>query len=163
VLTAPGIDQSSPLVPDLLGKIDERQGQCEDALARYRCSSWPEHRHRAAMLDIIVRCGDSGGAHLELDKPALEVLQGTDGELDQAELARCSAFLNACLWQPMDDWLIDLELGKASICWSTSSPSGRRTEPGCWIGSAPTRSCDCVCCGWYRSCSAKASPSSNRT
>ncbi|WP_157878082.1 hypothetical protein [Streptomyces torulosus] len=115
VLTAPGIDQSSPLVLDLLGKIDERQGQWEAALARYRCSSWPDHRHRAAMLGIIVRSGDSGGPHLELDKPTLEVLQGTDGELDQAELARCSAFLNACLWQPMDDWLIDLELGKLAF------------------------------------------------
>ncbi|MFE1308062.1 hypothetical protein [Streptomyces sp. NPDC058755] len=120
VLAAPDVDQSS-LVLGLLGMIDEQQGCWEEALARYMRSGWPEHRHRAVMLSVIVPDADADAdadaqaAPLEFDGPVQRAARCVGGEMDQAEFARCTAFLNACLWQPVDDWLIDLELGKLAF------------------------------------------------
>lgn len=100
-----------PLLLDILGGTSERLGQWDEAYAAYRRSSWPIHRYRAAIVGAIA--GHPKAADdLDLDEPMRQYLTGLDEDLDQAGVARCTAFLNACLWHPVDDWRVELELGK---------------------------------------------------
>jgi hypothetical protein len=101
-----------PLLREVLGQAGERLGQWADAYEAYRGSDWPVHRYRAAMIAAIL-----GREHAEttIDAPTRILLSEGDGDLDDAELTRCSAFLNACLWRPVDDWRVSLELGKLSV------------------------------------------------
>jgi len=105
---------AEPLMLDILASASERLGQWAAAYAAYRRSTWPIHRYRAAMVGAVsghLEAADD----LELDEPMRQHLGELDGDVDPAELARSAAFLNACLWHPVDDWRIELELGKLSF------------------------------------------------
>ncbi len=105
---------AEPLMLDILASASERLGQWAAAYAAYRRSSWPIHRYRAAMVGAISGHPEAAD-DLEMDEPMRQHLGELDGDLDQAELARCTAFLNACLWHPVNDWRVELELGKLSF------------------------------------------------
>jgi tetratricopeptide (TPR) repeat protein len=107
-------DADEPLLLDLRGCIHERLGQWSAALDAYRRSPWPVHRYRSTVVGTIT--GQSTTvAELEVDEAMREVLFQLEGDLDQGEVARCAAFLNACLWQPVVTWILELELGKLSF------------------------------------------------
>ena len=102
---------TQPLLLDVLGGVEERLGQWSRADAVYRRSTWPAHRYRAAMVAAIA--GSSPGPiDLELDEAALTSAGELEGDLDDAEVTRSVAFINACLWQPVRSWVVELELGK---------------------------------------------------
>jgi hypothetical protein len=107
-------DESEALLLDVLASASERLGQWAEAYAAYGRSSWPIHRFRGAMVGAI-----SGQSvehdELELDEPTRRLIGQFDSELDQNEVTRSIAFLNACLWQPVDDWVVELELGKLNF------------------------------------------------
>jgi len=102
---------TQPLLLDVLGGVEERLGQWSRADAVYRRSTWPAHRYRAAMVAAIA--GSSPGRiDLELDEATLTSAGELEGDLDDAEVTRSVAFTNACLWQPVRSWVVELELGK---------------------------------------------------
>jgi tetratricopeptide (TPR) repeat protein len=111
VLATGGWNPEDPLLIELHGSIHERLGQWPAALTTYRRSPWPAHRYRAAVIETIIGQGP-GTAAVAIDAPLREVLAQLDGDLDQAEMARSIAFLNACLWRPVENWMVQLELGK---------------------------------------------------
>ena len=106
---------ADPLVWELLGRIHEREGRWAEALAAYDHSTWPEHRYRAAICRVIEQGGSSAtaGTALDADHEALrKALTIFEPEIDRAEIARSAAFVNACLWNAFEDWLVQFELGK---------------------------------------------------
>jgi hypothetical protein len=107
-------DTAEPFRLEILASASERLGEWAAAYAAYRSSSWPIHRYRAAMVGAISGHPEAVD-DLELDEPMRQYLSQLDGDLDQAGIARCSAFLNACLWHPVDDWRVQLELGTLSF------------------------------------------------
>src|SRR5262249_54853889 len=52
---------------------------------------------------------------LVADAAVLQALSWFEPEIDQAELARWSSFVNACRWNAFDSWVVHLELGKLSF------------------------------------------------
>ena len=104
-----GRDTAAPLLADVLGNAAERLGEWSDAYTHYSGSSWPAHRYRAALAAVIA---DREPGRLDLDQPMCRLIGQFEGELEQTEVARCTAFLNACLWRPARDWLVELELGR---------------------------------------------------
>lgn len=112
LLTYGDWDDSEPLLLDILGTVSERLGQWDEAYAAYSRSPWPVHRYRAAMAGAIAGRSAPEGDHVVLDEPMLRLMAQIEGEITQAEVARLMAFLNACLWRPVDDWVVRLELGK---------------------------------------------------
>lgn len=111
VLATGSWDPDDPLLIELHGSIHERLGHWPAAFATYRRSPWPAHRYRAAVIGIITGQWP-GTATLAIDRPLREVIGQLEGDLDQAEVARSGAFLNACLWRPVESWMVALELGK---------------------------------------------------
>lgn len=103
---------SVPMLREVLGLAGERLGQWKDAYEAYHGSDWPVHRYRAAMIAAILGLEFT---ETTIDAPTRILLSEVDGDLDGAELTRCSAFLNACQWSSVDDWRISLELGKLSV------------------------------------------------
>ena len=111
-LLAPGgWDDDGPLLIELRASIHESLGQWPAAFAAYCRSPWPVHRYRAAVVGTITGQWSETAA-LEFDKPMRQVLFDLDDELDQAGMNRSVAFLNACLWRPVESWMLELELGK---------------------------------------------------
>jgi hypothetical protein len=111
-------DTSDPIVADLVGKLHERGGRWQEALEIYARSPWPIHRLRAAVCRVI---GGAVGAavratYAELEGRAMrQALAPFETEVDQLELARSSAFVNACRWNAVEGWLIEFELGKLAF------------------------------------------------
>jgi hypothetical protein len=101
--------ETEPLLAAILGSAAERTGNWSQAHATYRASNWPEHRYRAALTGVVA---DAGPQQLTLDRPLLGVLGNLESELKQTALIRSAAFLDACLWQPISNWLVELEQGK---------------------------------------------------
>jgi tetratricopeptide (TPR) repeat protein len=118
LLDRSGLDKSDAIVRDLMGNLHERSGRWREACEAYSRSSWHMHRYRAAMIRTIA-AGDgfltSDEPALVVDKPLLKALSQFASEINQVELARCTSFVNACLWNDYDDWLIRFELGKLSF------------------------------------------------
>lgn len=108
-------DPDDPLLLDVLGTTHERLGQWSEAVDAYRNSTWPIHRFRAAMIGAISDAGTQASDGLELDEPTRRVIAAFGNELDQAELTRCIGFLNACMWNPVDDWVVERELASLSF------------------------------------------------
>lgn len=111
LLATGGWDEDDPLLIDLRGSIHERLGHWSAAFAAYCRSPWPAHRYRAAVVGTITGQWSESEA-LEFDEPLQRVLFDLDAELDQAGMSRSVAFLNACLWRPVESWMLELELGK---------------------------------------------------
>jgi hypothetical protein len=111
LLATGGWDDDGPLLIELRANIHERLGQWPAAFAAYCRSPWPAHRYRAAVVGTITGQWSEMAA-LEFDEPMRRVLFDLDDELDQAGLNRSVAFLNACLWRPVESWMLELELGK---------------------------------------------------
>jgi transcriptional regulator with XRE-family HTH domain/tetratricopeptide (TPR) repeat protein len=111
LVTDPSWSGTEPLLLDILASTSERLGNWTEAHDAYRRSPWPAHRLRAAMVGAIAGRDDQ----LELDEPIRRLVGQFDGELDQDEVTRSMAFLNACIWQPVDDWVVELELGKLNF------------------------------------------------
>jgi tetratricopeptide (TPR) repeat protein len=111
---AGGRDTADPFMLEILGSASERLGEWAASYAAYSKSSWPIHHYRAAMVGAIAGRPAAAG-DLELNEPMRRYLSELEGDLDQTEIARCTAFLNACLWHPVDDWRVELELGKLSF------------------------------------------------
>lgn len=109
-----GLRAAEPFTLEILASISERLGQWAAAYDAYRRSDWPIHRYRAAMVGAISGRPEAAD-DLEMDEPMRRYLGELEGDLNQAEIARCAAFLNACLWRPVDDWRVELELGKLSF------------------------------------------------
>jgi len=109
LVTSRGWDTANPLLADVLGSTAERLGEWADAHTHYSGSHWPAHRYRAALAAVIA---DREPGSLDLDQPMSRLISQFQDELEQTEVARCIAFLNACLWRPVRDWLVELELGK---------------------------------------------------
>ncbi|WP_405906122.1 hypothetical protein OG742_09795 [Streptomyces sp. NBC_00828] len=119
-LIAQGLgDRSDPLLLDLLGSAAERLGQWTSAYEAYRRSPWPTHRHRAAMTGAISDAMRGGTAEqraeLVLDEPTRRLMNQPGAELDQSEIPMCVAFLNACRMRPVDNWVVERELGELSF------------------------------------------------
>lgn len=111
LLATCGWDDDGPLLIDLQASIHERLGQWPAAFTAYCRSPWPAHRYRAAVVGTITGQWSETAA-LEFDEPMRQVLFDLDDELDQAGMNRSVAFLNACLWRPVESWMLELELGK---------------------------------------------------
>ena len=111
VLETGGWDEDEPLLIDLWAGIHERLGQWAAAYAAYRRSRWPEHRYRAAVVGTISGRAPETAA-LEVDEPIRQVLLRGESELDQAGMTRSMAFINACLWQRVESWMLEHELGR---------------------------------------------------
>jgi hypothetical protein len=111
LLAGGGWDDDGPLLIELRASIHERLGQWPVAFAMYCRSPWPAHRYRAAVVGTITGQWSETAA-LEFDEPMRRVLFNLEDELDQAGLNRSVAFLNACLWRPIESWMLELELGK---------------------------------------------------
>jgi tetratricopeptide (TPR) repeat protein len=109
-----GRDAADPFMLEILASASERLGEWGTSYTAYRRSSWPIHRYRAAMVGAISG-RPAAAVDLEMDEPTRQYLSELDGDVDQTEIARCTAFLNACLWHPVDDWRVELELGKLSF------------------------------------------------
>lgn len=102
-------DENEPLLIELRAAIHERLGQWAAAYAEYRRSTWPEHRYRAAVVGAIA---GRGAGTFEVDESIRQVLLRFEGELDQAGTTRSMAFLNACLWRPVESWMLEVEVGR---------------------------------------------------
>ena len=113
LLRSSGLEGSNPLLLDLRGQIHERAGRWRDAADIYGASSWPAHRYRAAVCRVIA--GQPNQQRLVLDDGFVRAMARFDPEIDQGELARSSAFVNACMWSSFEDWIVDFELGKLSF------------------------------------------------
>ncbi|XVU20705.1 hypothetical protein ACQPZJ_25895 [Actinoplanes sp. CA-054009] len=100
-----------PLAIDLLGTVAERLGQWSRAEELYRRSAWPAHAYRAEMVAAIGG-GAGAGAGAALDEAALRSAGELGGELDETELARFLALVDAFQWQPVRNWVVEVELGK---------------------------------------------------
>ena len=109
-----GFDQSDPLIIDVLGATSERLGQWSEAYGYYRGSAWPAHRYRAALIGAIA-ADIPDRAPLTIDQSTRQLIGNFGGEMSQSDIAANNAFLNACLWNPVHDWLVELELGKLSF------------------------------------------------
>jgi hypothetical protein len=106
-----GLPSSSPLRLDLLGQIHERSGRWRDAMAVYGApTSWPIHRYRAAVCAAVA--GQRTEESVVLDDAFVRSLSPSETEIDQGEIARSAAFVNACMWNAFDDWIVEFELGK---------------------------------------------------
>ena len=88
---------------ELFGRIREAAGRWREAFALYdkfaRQSSWPGLRYRAALSGIIAGAQDRVGpasAALLVDEALARTLSSFTSEIDQAEVARCTSFVNAC-------------------------------------------------------------------
>lgn len=115
LVTSGDWDSTDPMLLDILGTTNERLGQWSEALAAYRMSSWPIHRYRAAMIGAISKADMQASDALVLDEPTRRFIANFGDELDQAEMTRCIGFLNACMWNPVDDWVIERELANLSF------------------------------------------------
>lgn len=109
VLDTAARDNTHPLLLGLRGKIHEGLGQWSAAYDAYRRSSWPDHRFQAAVVGTIA--GRSSGFDELADQMTPEVVLRYGGQLDQADVRRGVAFLNACRWRPVKSWVLELELG----------------------------------------------------
>jgi hypothetical protein len=124
LLNESGLPLSDPLLCGLIGKMCELRAQWSDALKAYSPSeaveagtrsSWPAYRYRAALCRTISEGRrDAAGSALDDDLLAKELPQ-FESEIDQAEIARSAAFINASLLNPTDDWMVRFELGKLSF------------------------------------------------
>ena len=115
LVTSGDWDVADPMLLDILGTTNERLGQWSEALDAYRMSSWPIHRYRAAMIGAISKAGVQASDVLVLDEPTRRFIANFGDELDQAEMTRCIGFLNACMWNPVDDWVVERELASLSF------------------------------------------------
>jgi hypothetical protein len=109
---------ASPLLVDLQGKLFELTGAWADARDAYAASDWPVHRYRRRICQIIVGGASVSEADAGTAAGDEKLRQGMDRfetEIDQAEAARTSSFVNACRWQDFDNWLVDFELAKLSF------------------------------------------------
>ncbi|MFF5081405.1 hypothetical protein ACFY36_30525 [Actinoplanes sp. NPDC000266] len=100
-----------PLSIDLLGTVAERLGQWPRAEELYRRSPWPAHAYRAEMVAAIGG-GPAPKPGAVLDEAALRWAGELGGELDETELARFLALVDAFQWQPVRNWVVEVELGK---------------------------------------------------
>jgi hypothetical protein len=107
-------DTADPMVLDIIGTTSERLGEWPQALEAYEASTWPIHRYRAAMIAAISG-SPAQASDLVLDEPTRRLIGEFGSELDQAELIRCIGFINACLWNPVDDWVVARELGNLAF------------------------------------------------
>lgn len=102
---------SSPLRLHLQGQMHERSGRWRDAMALYGApTSWPIDRYRAAVCATVA--GQRTDESVVLDDAFVRSLSPSETEIDQGEIARSAAFVNACMWNAFDDWIVEFELGK---------------------------------------------------
>ena len=113
-----GLGESHPMACDLMGKMHERAGRWRQAFEAYGRSSWSVHKLRASMCRTILHRQEAPTSHmgaLVVDEAMQRALGRVESEIDQTELARRTAFVNACRWNTYDDWLVRFELGKLSF------------------------------------------------
>ncbi len=113
------MDMNSPMTIDLLGKIQEQNTEWGEASAVYARSSWPVHFYRAIICKRISEgrssIGPGNGNSIEHSEEINNYLSMFEGEISQLEVARISAFINACRWNEFDDWIINYEWAKLSF------------------------------------------------
>ena len=110
LVDACGWPPTEPLLVDVLGSAFERLGQWKAAYEVYKTSTWPSLRYRAAITSAIT----GGSTPLEIDAATIAMLT-EQVELDQRQISRWVTFLNAVRWQPVDSWLLELEMGKLAF------------------------------------------------
>ena len=110
LVDACGWPPTEPLLVDVLGSAFERLGQWKAAYEVYKTSTWPSLRYRAAITSAIT----GGSTPLEIDASTITMLT-EQVELDQRQISRWVTFLNAVRWQPVESWLLELEMGKLAF------------------------------------------------
>ena len=129
LVDACGWPPTEPLLVDVLGSAFERLGQWKAAYEVYKTSTWPSLRYRAAITSAIT----GGSTPLEIDAATIAMLT-EQVELDQRQISRWVTFLNAVRWQPVDSWLLELEMGKLAF-------AQRRDSRGRYAPAAGGRAC----------------------
>lgn len=111
---------SGGMLAEIEGRWREQSGEWSEARDIYERHAWPGHEYRKTICESILR----GMAGVEpgrayADSVATSSQMGEmsvfETEIDQAEVARSAAFINACQWNGAQDWLIQFELGKLSF------------------------------------------------
>jgi hypothetical protein len=107
------------MLEDIQGQIHEQAGEWQEARDVYARSPWRAHQYRAALCASIRDgvagvAGDLGARDRGGDVSRREMARFAP-EIDQAEIARSMAFIEACRWVAFDDWLIRFELGKLAF------------------------------------------------
>jgi hypothetical protein len=111
VVTSSGWDATEPLVLDLLGRTSEQLGRWAEAHGAYTASSWLTHRYRSLVTGTILGL-DHADADAERYGPDRKLPADSFTEINEREIPGRVAFLNACLWRPIDGWVVHWELGK---------------------------------------------------
>ena len=119
LVDACGWPPTEPLLVDVLGSAFERLGQWKAAYEVYKTSTWPSLRYRAAITSAIT----GGSTPLEIDASTITMLT-EQVELDQRQISRRVTFLNAVRWQPVESWLLELEMGKLAFAQRRDAEAG---------------------------------------
>jgi hypothetical protein len=120
LMTERGGNARDGVFAEIVGRLHEQEGEWQKALDIYGQSPWPRHAYRATLCKSILKGAATVGARDEISTvgPATASkieMSAFQSEIDQAELSRATAFVNACQWNPIRDWLIYFELGKLSF------------------------------------------------
>lgn len=109
-------DKDNALMLDLAAKLAELNGDWAAAKGIYAASDWATHRYRRFVCDVILSAERGAAMPSDaLDEAVIEGMSLVSAEIEQAEVARSTQFVNACRWHDFDNWLVNFELGALSF------------------------------------------------